>query len=128
MIPLQGTIPMSRRIERRTHAELDSCSRFDEGFSVALSLSTSTSDTADDGAGNGVDEDDEEVEDDPSIAFRVISSARGKSLTRKGASGAARRLAKMEPTVVSAVRRSVANMGEKSAPARTFCVVEEKFC
>ena len=73
-------------------------------------------------AGEEGDEEEDEEDEDPSIAFRVISSARGKSLTRKGASGAARRLAKMEPTVVSAVRRSVANMGEKSAPARTFCV------
>ena len=117
---------MRRRIERRTHAELVSRSLVGEedegrGFSVPLSLSTSMSETADDGNGEE-EEDEEEEEDDPSIAFRVISSARGKSLTRKGASGAARRLAKMEPTVVSAVRRSVANMGEKSAPARTFYI------
>ena len=99
MIPDQGTMPMRRRMLRRTHAE--------EVDDEAL---------------------DEAEEDEPSMAFRVISIARGRRRTRKGASGAARRLAKMEPTVVSAVRRSVANMGEKSAPARTFCVVEEKFC
>ena len=55
------------------------------------------------------------------MACRVISMARGKRRTRKGPSGAERRLAQREPTVVSAVRRRVASQGEKSAPARTFC-------
>jgi len=86
LIPDHGTMPMRRRIDRRTHAE-------DLGFSSLVA---------------------------PSIALRVMSNARGNILTKKGASGADRRLAKIEPTVVSAVSRSVANHGENSAPARTF--------
>ena len=93
-------MPTRRRIERRTHAGEE-----------------------------GDDEEEEEGDEeglDPSMAVRVISIARGKSRTRNGASGAARRLAESEPTVVSAVRRSVANRGEKSAPARTFCTERER--
>ena len=41
-------------------------------------------------------------------------------LTRKGAKGAARRLANTEPRVVNAVSSKVAYAGEKSAPASTF--------
>lgn len=58
----------------------------------------------------------------PSIAFRVISNARGNVFTKNGASGAASRLANIEPKVVKSVSKSVANAGENSAPARTFYV------
>lgn len=55
-----------------------------------------------------------------SNALRASASGRGKKRVRMGASGVARREAKMEPIVVSRVRRSVAQKGEKRAPARTF--------
>lgn len=62
----------------------------------------------------------------PSIAFRVMSKARGNILTKNGASGAANRLAKIEPTVVRRVSKSVANAGENNAPASTFYEIKRK--
>lgn len=56
----------------------------------------------------------------PSMAFRVRSSALGKYFTTYGASGAARRLANIDPIVVRSVRRMVARTGENKAPANTF--------
>lgn len=56
----------------------------------------------------------------PSMAFRVMSKARGNIFTKNGANGAASRLAKIDPNVVSRVSKSVASAGENSAPARTF--------
>lgn len=57
----------------------------------------------------------------PSRALRVMSSARGKKREMNGARGMARRVARTEPMVVSAVRRMVAIAGDNSAPATTFC-------
>ena len=41
---------------------------------------------------------------------------------KNGARGVESKEAKTDPTVVSIARRSVARVGEKRAPARTFCV------
>lgn len=56
----------------------------------------------------------------PPRAFRVMSSARGKRLARKGPSGVERRVAHNDPIVVRVVRRMVAYKGENRAPPRTF--------
>jgi hypothetical protein len=58
--------------------------------------------------------------DDPLIAARVRSRARGKSWDRMGESGAARRAAQREPRAVRVVRRRVAREEGRRAPARTF--------
>lgn len=58
--------------------------------------------------------------EDPWRAARVMSNARGKKWLTIGARGAARAVAQTEPSVVRAVRRSVAYAGENSAPASTF--------
>ena len=60
----------------------------------------------------------------PSNATRVNSNARGKKWDKSGASGEERRVAQAEPTVVRDVRRMVAREGEKRAPARTFCLLD----
>lgn len=80
LMPDQGMIPMSRRMERRTQGE-------DFATEVASVISES---------------------EFPSIALRVIVSARGNTLLRNGANGADRRLANTEPIVVRAVRSRVA--------------------
>jgi hypothetical protein len=60
----------------------------------------------------------------PSKALRVKSRARGKKCVRNGARGFANSVAKMEPTIVNAVNSRVASAGEKSAPAKTFCMIK----
>lgn len=57
----------------------------------------------------GADPTDKSVS--PSRAFRVISSARGKSRLRTGARGALRAVAITDPTVVNKVNNKVANRG-----------------
>lgn len=92
LMPDQGMIPISRSMERRIHG--------DDLFVDTLGSEPSF---------------------DPSKATRVNARARGNMLTKNGARGADRRLAKIEPTVVSTVMSKVAQSGENSAPARTFC-------
>jgi len=53
-------------------------------------------------------------------AFRVSSRALGNMYVRNGARGVERRVAHIEPMVVSAVSMIVAKAGENRAPARTF--------
>lgn len=55
-----------------------------------------------------------------SKAPRAKASGRGKKRVRKGERGAERRVARIDPKVVSTARRRVAKKGEKRAPARTF--------
>jgi hypothetical protein len=50
-----------------------------------------------------------------------MSKARGKKCVRKGARGVASNVEQAEPTMVRAVRRTVAYAGEKRAPETTFC-------
>ncbi len=91
LMPDHGTMPISLRIDSRTQAE---------DFDFAI---------------------EESAPEPPSMTLRVISSARGKTRTKNGANGAHRRLAKIEPTVVSIVNSMVAYNGENKAPASTFC-------
>jgi len=49
--------------------------------------------------------------DSPSRALRVICSARGNRRDREGASGTHRRVAQIEPNVVSAESNNVASTG-----------------
>lgn len=55
-----------------------------------------------------------------SKALRAKASGRGKKRVRKGERGAERRVASMDPMVVSTARSRVAKTGEKRAPASTF--------
>ena len=95
LIPDQGTTPMRRSTDRRTHAE-------DRGFADLPDVSRSGSES-------------------PSRALRVMSKARGKKCVKKGERGVASNVAHAEPIMVRVVRRTVAYAGEKSAPAKTFC-------
>jgi hypothetical protein len=94
LIPDQGTTPMRRNTESRTHAD-------DLGFELEV-----------DGAKSDFES--------PSRAFLVRSRARGKKWVRNGASGVASIVAHTEPRVVRVVRRMVAYAGENNAPAKTF--------
>ena len=93
LMPDQGTTPMSRNTESLTQAG-------DFGRPPEFAESAS---------------------DSPPRALRVMSSAFGNILARKGPRGAERSEAHIEPTVVSVVSRMVAYSGENSAPPRTFC-------
>lgn len=55
-----------------------------------------------------------------SKTLRTTANGRGKKRVRKGERGAERSVARIEPTVVSTARSSVAKRGENRAPARTF--------
>jgi hypothetical protein len=52
--------------------------------------------------------------------LRTKANGRGKKRVRKGERGAERSVARIDPTVVSMARSSVAKRGENRAPARTF--------
>jgi hypothetical protein len=52
--------------------------------------------------------------------LRAKANGRGKKRVRKGERGAERSVARIDPTVVSTARSSVAKRGENRAPARTF--------
>lgn len=93
LIPDHGTTPMRRRTDNRTHAD-DWC------LVVSRSVSSES--------------------DVPSRALRVMSNAFGKKCDRYGPIGLAKRVAQADPMVVSAVNKTVANAGEKRAPASTF--------
>ena len=82
LIPDHGTTPTRRSTERRTQAG-------DLGLDGDPEGSGSKSES-------------------PPRALRVISNARGKSLARKGPRGAESKVAQAEPTVVSALRSTVA--------------------
>ena len=114
LIPDHGTTPTSRSTHSRTHAGVASAAG---GFRGVSSVSFCEPSSASSEAGASVYRADAAV---PSIAFRVISSARGMKRTTNGASGAASSVAHSDPAVVSAVSSSVANTGENSAPASTF--------
>ena len=92
LMPDQGTTPINRNMESLT-----------QGADLVLESSSLVG-----------------SEESPASAFRVISSARGNMYDKKGARGAARRVAHSEPMVVRAVSMMVANAGEKRAPASTF--------
>jgi hypothetical protein len=52
--------------------------------------------------------------------LRAKANGRGRKCVKKGDSGAERSVARIDPTVVSTARSSVAKRGENRAPARTF--------
>jgi len=56
-----------------------------------------------------------------SKALRAKARGRERKRVRKGESGVARTVARIDPKVVSTARNRVAKKGEKRAPARTFC-------
>lgn len=97
LMPDQGTTPINRSTDKRTQAEdfdaLDVLAAVTRGSSVLES---------------------------PSNAVRVSARARGNTVERNGAIGAERILAKIDPTVVKNVSKTVAEMGDSSAPANTF--------
>lgn len=95
LMPDHGTTPTNRKTDNRTHAD-------------DLLLCTSVVESS---CG---------LSDSPWSAVRVMSRARGKRYVRNGARGVARRVAQMDPIVVSVVRKRVAMIGENSAPANTF--------
>jgi hypothetical protein len=52
--------------------------------------------------------------------LRTKANGRGRKCVIKGDRGAERNVARIDPTVVSTARSSVAKRGENRAPARTF--------
>ena len=105
-------MPMRRRTDNRTHAEVPRSSEVVVLFIVSL-LSVVT-----------VEEND--GDDEPSSAARVSSTGRGNKRVKNGASGVESSVDKTEPIVVSTVITKVASNGWNSAPARTFCITKNK--
>jgi len=67
---------------------------------------------------------EEEGEEDPSRAERVMSRALGIILEKKGDMGLDNKVAHTDPSMVRKVRSRVANTGENNAPAKTFQMTE----